>query len=110
MCIQSPYDHIKALIGSRMDEFVRQWNEKGIIYEGDFHFSSVMIENKEYRKAVQQILQEAGCEVSSDGSVDVDYVGPEVSNPGWMYGLFGGSRYNSIEASQMIIDHFKGKI
>lgn len=99
MCTQSPRDEIKALLGSRMDEFVRQWNTEGIIFENDFGISSVMLEHK--WEAIIQVLEDAGCEISETLTTAV-----EVGQEGWMYAGFDSSRYEPKEVEEMIRRRF----
>lgn len=102
MCMETPYEHVKKLIGDQMDNFVRQWNTEGIIYENDYDISSVTIENE--WEEVLRVLKEAGCEIT-----DTMYIGVEVNQEGWMYAGFDLSRYTSKEAEEMIRRKFKQK-
>lgn len=104
MCMETPCEHIKKLIGDQMDAFVRQWNTEGIIYENDFCISSVTIENE--WKAVLQVLEEAGCEVSEEMTATT---AAKVEDGGWMYAGFNSSRYTFTEAEQMIQRKFRRK-
>ena len=100
MCMQSPYDRIKALIGSRMDKFARQWDMDGIIYENDFGISSVAMENE--WQTVIQLLREAGCEVT-----ETMVTATEVEGEGWMYAAADLSRYEPKEVEEMIRRKFR---
>lgn len=102
MRMQKSYDHIKALVGSQIDELVRQWNAEGIIYEGDFGFSSSVLEHE--WQAILQVLEEAGCDILEGAITAVD-MGVE----GWMYAGFDMSRYDYKDAEKMIRKRFRQK-
>lgn len=102
--METPYEHVKRLIGDQMDAFAHQWDTEGIIYENDFGISSIIIENE--WKAVLQVLEEAGCEVSEEMT---STTAAKVEDGGWMYAGFNSSRYTFTEAEQMIQRKFRKK-
>lgn len=102
MCTQSPYEHIKALLGKQMNEFVRQWNAEGIIYENDFGISSVMLEHD--GDAIIQVLKDAGCEIT-----EISTTATDMDQEGWMYAGFDPSRYEYKEVEEMIRRKFGQK-
>lgn len=95
MCTRSPYSHIKVLIGTRMNEFVHQWNTEGIIFENDFGISSVTLKHE--WGAIIQVLEDAGCEISETLTTAV-----KVDQEGWIYAGFDSSRYEPKEVEEMI--------